>query len=55
MKQLDQQTYNVHLNVLKMPTEEQFKIYQLIYSRALASLMTAAKEEVTTVTFNGGK
>ncbi|MGI6675712.1 MAG: type I DNA topoisomerase [Bacilli bacterium] len=35
-------------------TEEQFKIYQLIYARALASLMTAAKEEVTTITFNGG-
>jgi DNA topoisomerase-1 len=32
-------------------TKEQYNIYRLIYGRALASLMPASKEEVTTVTF----
>lgn len=32
-------------------TTDEFRIYKLIYDRAIASLMAAKKEEVTTVTF----
>jgi len=35
-------------------TTDQLKLYRLIYSRALASLMTPKKYDVTTYTFKGG-
>ena len=35
-------------------TTEQYNLYKLIYNRALASLMKAKKEEVMTVTLQGG-
>lgn len=36
-------------------TPDQFKLYRIIYARALASLMTAKKYDVTTYTFRGGE
>ncbi len=34
-----------------LPRQDLYKLYKLIYQRALASLMNAKKEEVTTITF----